>query len=88
MGVSGPSLLAESTDSMMHALSVLPKNSSRHYGRAWFGHGLWLHQSFRPLSFPTSKKCLCRRLAGPICPKYAGENTGTPIVLSSQITKF
>ena len=88
MGVSGPSLLAESTDSMMHALSVLPKNSSRHDGRAWFGHGLWSRQSFRALSFPTSKKSRCRRLAGPTCLKYAGENTGTPMVLSSQITKF
>ena len=39
--------------------SVLPKNNSKHDGRAWFGCGLWSHQSFWPLFFPTSKKNLC-----------------------------
>ena len=58
------------------AFSVLPKNNSRHDGRAWFGRGLWSHQSFWSLSFSTSKKILFRRLAEPTCLKYAGENTG------------
>ena len=38
--------------------SVLPKNNSRHDGRAWFGRGLWSHQSFWSLSLSTSKKNL------------------------------
>ena len=36
-------LAAKPPSQAFHQHSVLPKNNSRHDGRAWFGHGLWPH---------------------------------------------
>ena len=62
--------------------SVLPRNVSRHVGSVWLGRGLWTYQRFGATSFPTSKKNLYSRLAGPTCLKYAGENTGYDSIYS------
>ena len=55
--------------------SILPTKNSRQDRRAWFGCGMWSHQSFQLLSFPM-KNSSCHRLAGSTwLLRYAGENS-------------
>ena len=61
-------------------VSVLPKTDSKHGRRAWFGRGLWSHQSFLISFLSHIKQKSVLRLAGPTCLKYAGENTACKLL--------
>ena len=57
--------------------SVLPKNYSRHDKRAWFGHGLWSHESF---PFPHQRKICAEGLQGQQALSMLGRTLLLPVL--------